>query len=90
VHEHTFRGPGPHFLTGPIFVEGTEPGDVLEVRLIDLKYRARWGWNLQVPFLGTLPGDFPELRRIHIPLDLARKVARMPWGQELALDPFLR
>jgi acetamidase/formamidase len=88
VHENTFRGPGPHFLTGPIFVEGAEPGDVLEVRLLDIKYRADWGWNLQLPFLGTLPEDFPELRRIHIPLDLARNVARMPWGQELALDPF--
>jgi acetamidase/formamidase len=88
VHQHTFRGPGPHFLTGPIFVEGAEPGHVLEVRLLDVKYRADWGWNLQVPFLGTLPEDFPELRRIHIPLDLARNVARMPWGQELALDPF--
>ena len=88
VHEHTFRGSGPHFLTGPIYVEGAEPGDVLEVRLLDIKYRADWGWNLQAPFLGTLPEDFPELRRIHIPLDLARNVARMPWGQELALDPF--
>src|ERR1041385_2935441 len=27
------EGPGPHILTGPIFVEGAEPGDVLEVRL---------------------------------------------------------
>jgi acetamidase/formamidase len=88
VHEHTFRGPGPHFLTGPIFVEGAEVGDVLEVRLLDIKYRANWGWNLQAPLLGTLPEDFPELRRIHIPLDLARNVARMPWGQELELDPF--
>jgi acetamidase/formamidase len=88
VHEHTFRGPGPHFLTGPIFVEGAEVGDVLEVRLLDIKYRANWGWNLQAPLLGTLPEDFPELRRIHIPLDLARNVARMPWGQELKLDPF--
>ena len=32
VHERTFRGPGPHFLTGPIFVEDAEPGDVLEKR----------------------------------------------------------
>lgn len=88
VHDSAFRGPGPHFLTGPIYVEGAEPGDVLEVRLLDIKYRANWGWNIQVPFLGTLPEDFPELRRIHIPLDVARNVAKMPWGQELTLDPF--
>jgi len=88
VLESTFRGPGPHFLTGPIYVEGAEPGDVLEVRMLDIKFRADWGWNIQVPFLGTLPEDFPELRRIHIPLDRDRNVAKLPWGQELALDPF--
>lgn len=88
VHASAVRGPGPHFLTGPIHVEGAEPGDVLEVRLLEIKYRADWGWNIQVPFLGTLPEDFPELRRIHIPLDVARNVAAMPWGQQLALDPF--
>lgn len=88
VHASAVRGPGPHFLTGPIHVEGAEPGDVLEVRLLEVNYRADWGWNIQVPFLGTLPEDFPELRRIHIPLDVARNVAAMPWGQQLALDPF--
>ena len=45
-----FRGPGPHLLTGPIYVEGDEPGDVLEVRLLDIKFRTDWGWNLQLPF----------------------------------------
>jgi acetamidase/formamidase len=82
------RGPGPHLLTGPIHVEGAEPGDVLEVRVLDIRLRADWGWNLQVPTLGTLPEDFPELRRIHIPLDRTRNVARLPWGQELELSPF--
>jgi acetamidase/formamidase len=88
VFEGTFRGPGPHFLTGPIYVEGAEPGDVLEVRLLDIKFRADWGWNIQIPFLGTLPDDFPEMRRIHIPLDRARNTATMPWGQDLSLAPF--
>ena len=27
------EGPGPHILTGPIYVEGAEPGDTLEVRI---------------------------------------------------------
>ena len=81
-------GRGRIFLTGPIFVEGAEPGNVLEVRVLDIELRADWGWNLQVPFLGTLPEDFPEFRRIHIPLDRERNVAKLPWGQELALSPF--
>ncbi len=79
---------GPHFLTGPIFVEDAEPGDVLEVRLLDISLRQDWGWNLQQPLLGTLPEDFPETRRLHIPLDHERGVARLPWGMELPLKPF--
>ncbi len=84
----TFRGPGPHLLTGPIHVEGAEPGDVLEVRVLNIELRCNWGWNLQVPTLGTLPEDFPDFRRIHIPLDRTRNLARLPWGQELPLSPF--
>jgi acetamidase/formamidase len=32
----SFRNPGVHVLTGPIFVEGAEPGDVLKVEILDL------------------------------------------------------
>ncbi len=88
VLESTSRGPGPHLLTGPVHIEGAEPGDVLEVRILDIQLRADWGWNLQVPMLGTLPEDFPEFRRIHIPLDRKRNIAKLPWGQELSLSPF--
>ena len=34
------RGPGPHILTGPIAINGAMPGDVLEVRILDVKPRA--------------------------------------------------
>jgi acetamidase/formamidase len=88
VFAETNRGPGPHMLTGPIHIRDAEPGDVLEVRLLDVKLRSDWGWNLQAPFLGTLPDDFPELRRIHFPLDREKMVATLPWGQELPLAPF--
>jgi acetamidase/formamidase len=81
-------GPGPHFLTGPIAIAGAKPGDVLEVRIRKIEWRQDWGWNLQVPWLGTLPEDFPELRRIHVPFDRARNTVRLPWGQELVLAPF--
>jgi acetamidase/formamidase len=83
-----YVGPGPHFLTGPIAIEGAEPGDVLEVRIHEIELRQDWGWNLQVPLRGTLPEDFPELRRLHVPLDRKNNLARMPWGQDLALEPF--
>ena len=83
-----YVGPGPHFLTGPIAIEGARPGDVLEVRIHEIELRQDWGWNLQVPLRGTLPEDFPELRRLHVPLDRKNNLARMPWGQDLALAPF--
>jgi acetamidase/formamidase len=82
------QGHGPHLLTGPIAIAGAQPGHVLEVRILDIKFRQTWGWNLQVPLLGTLPEEFPELRRIHVPLDAARGTVRMPWGQELSTSPF--
>lgn len=88
VFNSAVRGPGPHFLTGPIYVEGAAPGDVLEVRLLDIAFRANWGWNLQAPFLGTLPEDFPHHRRIHFPVDGDTMTATLPWGQALPLQPF--
>ena len=81
-------GPGPHLLTGPISIEGARPGDVLEVRIKEIKLRQDWGWNLQAPLKGTLPEDFTELRRIIVPLDRDKNSVKLPWGQELALNPF--
>jgi len=88
VHEGTTRGSGPHFLTGPIHVEGARPGDVLEVHISDIQLRQDWGWNLIEPLLGTLPEDFPVHRRLHIPLDRAKRTAKLPWGLEWPLEPF--
>ena len=84
----TPRGSGPHLLTGPIHIEGAEPGDVLEVRILDVTLRQDWGWNIIEPLLGTLPDDFPISRRLHIPLDRVKNTALLPWGTELPLDPF--
>jgi acetamidase/formamidase len=79
---------GPHILTGPIAVRGAKAGQVLEVRIkaIDLHYD--WGFNMIRPLAGALPDDFKEMRIIHIPLDRARMVGRLPWGLELQLKPF--
>jgi acetamidase/formamidase len=82
------RGPGPHILTGPIAVEGAEPGDALKVEILDIVLRQDWGYNLTRPSGGALPGDFPEARLIHIGIDVARKTARMPWGLSVPLAPF--
>ena len=79
---------GPHIMTGPVAVRGAKAGQVLEIRIkaIDLNYD--WGYNAIRPLAGALPDDFETTRLIHIPLDRARMVARLPWGLELPLQPF--
>ena len=46
-------------LGGPVYVKGAQPGDVLEVEILDLKPGA-WGWTGLIPGLGLLAADFPE------------------------------
>jgi acetamidase/formamidase len=82
------QGPGPHFVTGPVHVRGAEPGDVLQVDILDLKFRMDWGFVAILPLLGTLPDEFTDYETIHPDIDVARGVAVLPWGTELPLDPF--
>lgn len=79
-----------HLLTGPIAVEGAMPGDVLEVRIEAVEPLADWGFNAVEPFDGTLPHDFimPERVLSHIRVDREARVAKMPWGTTLPLNPF--
>ncbi|HCK34737.1 MAG TPA: hypothetical protein DHW20_06195, partial [Gemmatimonadetes bacterium] len=51
---------GSHPLNGPVYVEGAEVGDVLEVRLIDIGFLADYGVSGFLPGGGTLPMDFPS------------------------------
>jgi len=79
---------GPHILTGPVAVEGAEPGDVLEVRILDVRLRQDWGFNFNRPLAGTLPEDFTAYHLMNIPLDAERMIGQMPWGLDLPLKPF--
>ena len=88
VHAKSERMLPGHILTGPVAVEGAQPGDVLEVEILDVQLRQDWGWNLIRPLAGTLPDDFHETRLLNIPLDRERMVGRMPWGLDLPLAPF--
>src|SRR5664279_806781 len=58
-------GEGPHIMTGPINVAGAMPGDELIVDIQAMELADNWGWNVIKPDKGTLPEDFPDLRRIH-------------------------
>jgi acetamidase/formamidase len=88
VHARSERMVPGHILTGPVAVTGAEPGDVIEVDILDVRLRQDWGYNLIRPLAGTLPDDFHEPRLINIPLDQTRMVGRLPWGLDLPLAPF--
>lgn len=83
-------GAGPHLLTGPIYVNGAEPGDVLEVKLQDISPRLPIGFNAIRPGWGALPQQFTEPRLRFIPLDLDKGVAQFPNGSGISipLKPF--
>jgi len=63
------RDLGGHILNGPVAVEGARPGDVLEVRIRDVRPRYDWGFNVIRPMLGGLPEDFPYTRLVVVKID---------------------
>ena len=83
------RGPGPHVLTGPIEIKGAMPGDVLEVRILDVQLALDWGYNRQRPYTGTLPDEFPALWNRIIPINRSTKTAEVARGVVVPVDrPF--
>jgi acetamidase/formamidase len=82
------RGEVPHILTGPIWIEEAEPGDVLEVRILSVELAFPYAWNGIMPGRGFLPDEFPHARFKLTPLDLTRKVARFADGIVIPVKPF--
>ncbi len=88
VEKVTNKGPGGHILTGPIFVEGAEAGDVLEVRILSVKLAIPYAYNAFGPKSGFIPEDFPYAKMRIIPLDEKNMVAHFAPGIEVPLRPF--
>jgi acetamidase/formamidase len=84
----TDRGPGVHPLTGPIYVEGAEPGDVLEVRILGFEFLHPYGVTGFRPNGGTLPDEFPYARFTLIRIDAQAGTAEFRPGMKLTLAPF--
>ena len=82
------RGPGGHILTGPVYVEGAEPGDVLEVRIESIRLAIPYAYNAFGPGRGFLPDDYPYGKMKIIPLDAQHMVAHFADGIEIPLHPF--
>jgi acetamidase/formamidase len=86
--EVTNKGPGGHILTGPIFVEGAEPGDVLEVRIKSIKLAIPYAYNAFGPGRGFLPEDFPYAKIRIIPLNEQTMMGHFADGIDIPLQPF--
>ena len=85
------RGPGPHVLTGPIFVNGAAPGDVLELRILSVDLAVGYGYNRQRPFTGTLPNEFTQFWQRVLPINLQAKTTEIAPGVDNSARPaFLR
>lgn len=81
-------GRGPHTLTGPIFVKGAEPGDVLKVKLNRIVPRA-YATNFNIPgMFGQFPKEFQDGQVKFLYLDMDRKIAEFLPGIEIPLQPF--
>jgi acetamidase/formamidase len=88
ILEKVKKGTGNHIYTGPIHVEGAQPGDVLEVRIKEIELRQDWGWNIFRGYGGTLPEDFPYFQSMIVKLDRQSNEAILPSGLKVPMRPF--
>jgi acetamidase/formamidase len=80
------RGPGGHILTGPVHVEGAEPGDALEVRVLSIDLPIDYGYNGCSGFIreNCTPGAAIRIIR----MDRKRLIGHFAPGIEIPLRPF--
>ncbi len=76
-----------HPLTGPVYVEGAEPGDILKVTLHKIEM-GDWGWTAVVPGFGFLSDEFtdPYLKTFELSKDM--KSVQFSEGINIPLEPF--
>jgi acetamidase/formamidase len=80
------RGPGGHILTGPIYVEGANPGDVLEVKVLSIDLPLDYGYN---GCAGFLPENCDRaVGQKLVPLDRQAMTAEFLPGVVIPLKPF--
>lgn len=85
-------GGGPHSLTGPIYVNGAEPGDVLEIRILKIvPKKTATNFNLpgkDFPTIGVLAKEFPEGYVKYFDIDPSKPTVTFKPGIEIPLRPF--
>ena len=85
-------GGGPHSVTGPIYVEGAEPGDVMEIRILKITPKA-FGANFNLPgkefpTIGALAPEMPDGFLRYFYLDLDKRQTEFKPGIVIELQPF--
>jgi acetamidase/formamidase len=80
------RGPGGHILTGPVYVEGAQSGDVLEVKVLSIDFPIDYGYN---GCNGFLPENCDRsLPARIIPINARKMTAEFAPGIVIPLRPF--
>jgi acetamidase/formamidase len=83
------KGASVHILTGPIYIDEAMPGDALEVRVLDIKFRVPYGVNNTGPGKGVLPKLLSEPAAKLIRIDLERQIALFSDDIHIPLNPFM-
>src|SRR5687768_1281911 len=80
------RGPGGHILTGPVYIEGAEPGDALEVKVLSIDLPIAYGYNGCSGFVreNCTPGRGSTIIR----MDRKRMIGEFAPVIEIPLKPF--
>ncbi len=95
-------GRSGHVITGPIAIEGAEPGDMLEIQILEIETRVPWGVNNTSGSGGVFSPSYPGARPDDPPIDIprgrhlirtgevnGREVAFVADGVEVPLAPFM-
>ncbi|MDB5138723.1 MAG: Acetamidase/Formamidase [Mucilaginibacter sp.] len=77
-----------HLLTGPVYIEGAEPGDTLEVRILDIILRSGYGVNAVWPKGGDIGDEVKTRENFVYKYDKKKKTATFKEGLEIPVKPF--
>jgi acetamidase/formamidase len=97
------EGRGGHVITGPVYIEGAEPGDMLEIQILDIETRVPWGINNTSATGGVFSPSYPGVRSGDPVLDIpegtrhvirtgeadGREVAFVGPNTQVPLAPFM-
>lgn len=77
-----------HMLTGPVYIDGAEPGDMLEVRILDIFPRSGYGVNAVWPKGGDIGEDVSQSENFVYLYDMKKQTASFKEGVEIPMRPF--